>query len=410
MRIPRREFIKVSLGASASLSFGAALPDFLTRVAAAAPSARGRENRVLVVLQLSGGNDGLNTVVPYEDDAYHRQRPTLRLTPKQVLKLDSVVGLHPEMTAFLRLYEEGRLSIVQGVGCPKASRDHPAAMRDWHSAWQPDAETGWLGHAVDQFRDNSAPPIIPGAFVGSIKAPFGVHAARAQVPSFRPAEAFAIDPAPLLALAQIQRENQSPLLASVQDATCEACAAGRRLQAVLSRSGAGPEYPHYPLAQTLECIAQLIRAELGIRIFFAELGGGGIGGFDTHAGQALNHGALLRELAESVAAFVNDLHHDKLLDSVLLMTFSEFGRTLAENGRHGTNHGVAAPVFLVGSRVKGGLVGAHPSLTDLDVDAPKAHTNPRRLYATVLENWLGLESAALLGPGWTPMPGVVGSG
>jgi uncharacterized protein (DUF1501 family) len=407
MRIPRRDFLRTSLGASASLALGAGLPDFLSNVALAAPARPGTEKRILVVLQLSGGNDGLNTVVPYEDDTYHRNRPTLRLTSRQVHKLGSGVGLHPDMTAFLRLYQEERLSIVQGVGCAKASRDHPGAMRDWHTAWLPDAETGWLGHAVDQFRDASPSVDMPGGFVGSIKAPFGIHAARAQVPSFHPTEAAAFDPAPVLALAQIRRENRSPLLDSLQRATCGACAAGQRLQSVLARPVAGAEYPRFPLAQTLKFIAQLIRADLGVRAFFAELGGGGIGGFDTHAGQAQNHGALLRELAESVAAFMDDLQRDQLLDSVLLMTFSEFGRTLAENGRHGTGHGAAAPVFLAGGRLKGGLIGAHPSLTDLDVDAPKSHTDPRRLYAAVLENWLGLESSAILGPGWTAVPGLL---
>jgi uncharacterized protein (DUF1501 family) len=403
----RRDFLKASLGTSASLAFGAALPDFLARIAAAAPARSGAEKRALVVLQLSGGNDGLNTVVPYEDDAYHRSRPTLRLTPQQVHKLDSQVGLHPEMTAFLRLYQEGRLSVVQGVGCPKASRDHPNAMRDWHTAWLPDVETGWLGQAVDQFRNASSSKDIPGAFVGPIKAPFSMRAARAQIPSFRPTDPLAFDSAPLLALAQLPRGNPSPLLDSLQRTTCAACAANHRLQSLLTGPGSGVQYPQFPLAQTLKLIAQLIRAELGIRVFFAELGGGGIGGFDTHAGQALNHGALLRELADSVVAFVDDLQHDQLFDSVLLMTFSEFGRTLVENGRHGTNHGAAAPVFLAGGQLTGGVIGAHPSLTDLDVDAPKAHTDPRRLYAAVLENWLGLESSAILGPGWSPLVGLL---
>jgi uncharacterized protein (DUF1501 family) len=146
---------------------------------------------------------------------------------------------------------------------------------------------------------------------------------------------------------------------------------------------------------------------LGIRIYFVELGGGGIGGFDTHANQAANHGALLRELAESTSAFVDDLNHDRLLDSVLVMTFSEFGRTLAESGRRGTNHGAAAPMFMIGSRVKGGLWGAHPSLTDLDVDSPKFHTDFRRVYATVLERWLNLKSEKILPPGFAPLDGVL---
>jgi len=161
------------------------------------------------------------------------------------------------------------------------------------------------------------------------------------------------------------------------------------------------------LGQNLATVAQLIRADLGIRIYFVELGGGGIGGFDTHANQAANHGSLLRELAESTSAFIEDLNHDRLLDSVLVMTFSEFGRTLTESGRHGTNHGAAAPMFMIGGRVKGGLWGAHPSLTDLEEDAPKFHTDFRRVYATVLERWLNLNSEKILPPGFTPLDGVL---
>ncbi len=128
-----------------------------------------------------------------------------------------------------------------------------------------------------------------------------------------------------------------------------------------------------------------------------ELGGGGIGGFDNHANQLGNHCALLEQLAESVAAFVHDLKRDRLLDRVLVMTFSEFGRTLKENGRRGTGHGAAAPVFMAGGRVKGGLIGPHPSLTDLENGSPRFHTDFRQVYATVLDRWLGYDSQAILG-------------
>jgi len=153
----------------------------------------------------------------------------------------------------------------------------------------------------------------------------------------------------------------------------------------------------------LKIVSQLIRAELGVRIFSTELGGEGPGGFDNHANQRDNHGALLYQLAESVAAFVDDLKRDKLLDRVLLMTFSEFGRTVAENGRHGTGHGSAAPMFLVGGRLQGGLVGAHPNLTELENGGQKFHTDFRRVYATVLDRWLGLDSAAVLGEKFAPL-------
>jgi uncharacterized protein (DUF1501 family) len=170
----------------------------------------------------------------------------------------------------------------------------------------------------------------------------------------------------------------------------------RRVSNVLKAARSQP-YPTYGLAQSLRTVAQLIRADLGIRIFLTEQGGVSPGGFDNHSNQAGNHAVVLRELSDSMAAFCDDMARDKLLDRVLLMTYSEFGRTLSENGRHGTGHGAAAPVFLAGGRAKAGLVGAHPSLTDLDNDAPKPHTDFRAVYATLLDRWLGLQSEPVLG-------------
>ena len=454
--LTRREFVKASLGASTLLAFSATVPGFLSRTVRAATQSR-RRDTVLVVLQLSGGNDGLNTVVPYEDPAYHRSRPTLCLTAERVHPITSGLGLHPEMSAFLRLYREGRLSIVQGVGYPHSKRDHEEAMRDWHTAKPTEeaggrsretdeiAQSGWLGRAINGVYETKAGADLPGAFVGPIKAPFSLQTERAVVPSVRSLDQWAVaaEPNPgalgqsgrsadilvredhppgladrnvrapaaaweasLTRMARFSRAGAvNPLLEFAQQVTLEACAASQRLQAVV-RNGSGT-YPQLPLAQTLKTVAQLIRAELGIRIYCAELGGGGIGGFDTHAGQAANHGALLRELSESVAAFLDDLRRDGLLDSVLLMTFSEFGRTLAENGRRGTGHGAAAPLFLAGGGLEGGVVGAHPSLTDLDGDAPKFHTDFRRVYATVLDRWLGLNSEAILGEQFKPLEQVV---
>jgi uncharacterized protein (DUF1501 family) len=182
--------------------------------------------------------------------------------------------------------------------------------------------------------------------------------------------------------------------------------ASRRIESLVrapSASAAG-EYPSFQLAGTLRTVAQLIRADLGIRIFCTELGGQNPGGFDNHAGQRDNHASLLRQLSESVAAFLDDLRRQKLLDRVVLMTFSEFGRTVAENGRRGTDHGAAAPMFLAGGKVRAGLVGGHPSLTDLDNAGLRFHTDFRRVYATLLDRWLGWESQAILGRQYEPLP------
>ncbi len=403
MSCTRRDFLKTTLEASALMSFTSAAPSALVR-AATAGSARGDDrDTVLVVVQLSGGNDGLNTVVPYADDEYARNRPTLRLPPRDMHRIDSYLGFHPRMAAFSRLYKEGHLSILHGVGYPDSNRDHDRAMRDWHTAEpdKPNCQTGWLGRAADGIwhKDQKDTPAV---FVGPIAQPFGLRAERAIVPSVQSPEDLMLDPKP-----GSFRQNGAPgkddkLLRFVRDSTARAQANSRKIEAA-AKATAGAKYPAFRLAGTLRTVAQLIRADVGIRIFFTELGGGGIGGFDNHANQLGNHCALLHHLSESLAAFVDNLEKDRLLDKVLLMTISEFGRTVKENGRRGTGHGVSAPIFMAGGKLKGGRIGSHPSLTDLDGGAMKFHTDFRRVYATVLDKWLGFESAAVLGRQYKPL-------
>jgi uncharacterized protein (DUF1501 family) len=199
------------------------------------------------------------------------------------------------------------------------------------------------------------------------------------------------------------RETDAPLLRFLRRSTLDAHAKSERIEAATRATANAADYPVCGLAGDLCTVARLIRADVGIRIFFTEIGGGGIGGFDNHANQLGNHCALLGQLAESVGAFIDDLRRDKRMDQVLVMTFSEFGRTLKENGRRGTDHGAAGPVFLAGGRLKGGLVGSHPSLTDLDNDALKFHTDFRQVYATVLDRWLGLDSKVVLDRPFEPL-------
>jgi len=412
MSYTRRDFLKTALGASTLLSFTQAAPSFLVRAATAATH-RDDRGTILVVVQLSGGNDGLNTVVPYGYDEYARNRPTLALPPGELHKIDSLLGFHPRMAGFMRLYEAGYLSIVQGVGSPNSDRSHDGAMRIWHTADpdQPDRQTGWLGRAADSVWHANRTD-VPAVFVGPITQPFALNAENVVVPSIRSPDDLTADQIPGHANGQYlwkrtaelaRSDHGNPLSPFVQRCTLDACAAARRVETVAKTAASTSQYPPFQLAGTLRTVAQLIRADVGIRVFFTELGGGGIGGFDNHANQLGNHCSLLHHLSESLAAFVDDLERDKLLDRVLVMTFSEFGRTVKENGRRGTGHGAAAPVFVAGGRLKGGLVGSHPSLTDLDDDAPKLHTDFRRVYATVLDQWLGFESRIVLGRQFQPL-------
>jgi uncharacterized protein (DUF1501 family) len=439
----RREFLKTSLGATALVSCGPLVPTLLSRSALAASAAGDAAGTVLVVVQLTGGNDGLNTVVPYGDDLYHRNRPTLRAVADGVHKIDSLLGFHPRMGAFMRLYQQGHLSVVQGVGYPNPDGDHAASMRNWQTGkpHQSHCQTGWLGRMADLLYDESDAD-VPAVFVGQIQQPFTLNAQSVVIPSigslgqwtlrtmpgaasgrgqpFAPIQKTA-PLAPLAGrgvggegasdrlLADAARRggggDPNALLSFVRRRKVAARQSSRRIEAVAQgpTSGKTALYPRFELAQTLRTVAQLIRADLGTRVFYAAPGGGGFGGFDNHANQLGNHCSRLEELSESVGAFMDDLQRDHLLDRVLLMTFSEFGRTVAENGRRGTDHGSAAPMFLVGGKVKGGLVGPHPNLTDLEMSGQKHHTDFRRVYAAVLDRWLGCDSQAVLGERFEPL-------
>lgn len=252
---------------------------------------------------------------------------------------------------------------------------------------------------------------MPGAFVGQINPPFTLNAARSVVPTIRSLETAALHGPPssgpadrrrLVEAAAVPRDPaDSPLLDFVQRSTLSAYRDSGQIEAAAGTTSA--EYAPFELARMLRIVAQLIRADVGLRIVSTELGGEEPGGFDNHAGQAENHAALLHQFSESVAAFLRDLERDNLLDRVLLMTFSEFGRTVRENGRRGTDHGSAAPLFLTGGGLRGGLIGPHPNLIDLENGGQKYHTDFRRVYATVLDRWLGFDSPSILGGRFEPL-------
>lgn len=398
MTIHRRSFLKATAGCPALLCLAPYAPSVLVRTALASVERSSDRSTVLVIVQLTGGNDGLNTVVPVSDDQYGRNRHTLRLTAREVLKIDDDLGFHPALTGMSRLYNEGRLSVVQGVGYEANNRDHDAAMRDWYTARPSDAtcDTGWLGRAIDAV-DDSQRSRNPGVFVGPIPKPLAMTARRSVVPHVRSLNQWPLASAELPAKSgEAPSGEEPPLLQHLRRTAVAAHWSRRQIDQALRSVGDRRQYPNASLGAQLKIVSDLVRADFGIRIFLTKLGGGGIGGFDNHANQRDNHAALLRQLSEAVTAFVDDLDDAGLADRVALMTFSEFGRTLQENGRRGTDHGNAAPIFLAGGRLQGGLHGAHPDLTDLEGDSPKPHTDFRQVYATVLDQWLGIDSHPIL--------------
>jgi uncharacterized protein (DUF1501 family) len=405
MHASRRRFLKTTLGTSALVSMGLHVPAFLARSAAAAGAAKSRD-RVLVVVQLSGGNDGLNTVIPYADDAYARNRIVLRIPPDQVLKVDEYVGLHPQLTGFARLIEERRLAIVQGVGYPNPDRSHFRSMDIWHSA-QPEIsqpQDGWLGRSLAQL-DAEVGGDVPALHLGPQELPLALVSQERPVPSVESLENFqirtaggALTTAALSQLASAPRPA-NPLLSFVQRSTLTAYASSQQVRQALKDERSATSYPGFGLARKLQSIAHLIDADLATRIYYVSLDG-----FDTHANQAQAHAGLLNELSSSLAAFTDDLAQRGHLERVVVMTFSEFGRRVKENASQGTDHGAAAPMFLLGAGIKAGVIGEHPSLTNLDEGDLKHHTDFRRVYATLLQRWLACNSRSVLGSAFEPLP------
>src|SRR5262245_29601909 len=397
MYLSRRKFLATLTGGSAVISLGGQVPAFLAQ-AAAAETAGGKDT-ILVVVQLTGGNDGLNTVVPYNHDAYRKARPKLAIAAGDVLKIDDALGLHPSATGLSELLQAGKLAIVQGVGYPDPNRSHFESMDVWHTCHRKGGNprtTGWLGRFLDAAQRSTAVD-ASAIHIGFEKQPLALAAEKVRVPSFASPESFRLQDggSPQLrdaihSLTRRDQEQPDPLLGFLQSSTTSALATSDRLAEALRDYQTPVAYPTSALATRLKTVAQLIDADLKTRIYYVELDG-----FDTHSQQAAAHGALLQQLGGAVRAFVEDVAHHGHGDRTLVMSFSEFGRRVAENASEGTDHGAAAPMFLAGSRVQVGLVGKHPSLDDLDDGDLKFHTDFRQVYATLLEQWLGWSSTKI---------------
>jgi uncharacterized protein (DUF1501 family) len=424
----RRKFLRTSmLGVAATWT----LPVFLEKTFfaldamaanAVTQTATGKDGTILVVLQLAGGNDGLNTVVPYAEDAYHRARPQLGLPNEQILTIDHHVGLNPKLAGLKSLYEEGHLAIVQGVGYPNPNRSHFRATEIWQTASDADRnEThGWLGRYFDNCCSGADPTIgvaigeeMPQAFAA--KNPTGITFSRPEQFRWRPSERNsghmsteeiffrqlngfdeentpdATDGASIGTLPGTSKSDLSTL-DFLQRTALDAQLSSDKILAIARKYKSTIPYPQGQLAASLNVIARMIAGGLTTRVYYASQGG-----FDTHAGQFSTHGRLMTELNDTIAAFVADLKQQGNFERVLLITFSEFGRRVAENANGGTDHGTAAPMFVLGGRVKPGLFGKYPSLTDLDHGDLKFNTDFRSVYGTVLDSWLNTPSQIVLG-------------
>jgi uncharacterized protein (DUF1501 family) len=416
MNPTRREFLRLGLGTSTLLACGATVPAFLANSAnalAAAPPGPGAQRRILVVLQLDGGNDGLNTVVPFTDEHYRKARPRLNLPTAQLHRINDRIGLHQSLAGLSNLYQNKKLAIVQSVGYPNPNRSHFESMAIWHTARiGPRADTpGWLARCLDQ-RFNGGGGDSPALHISEALLPQALYGSQRHVPSLASLEQFrrrlgmpegAAAREQRTALDQIgsqQRGTPGSLLQFVERSTVITYASSARLEGVMNKGPGGGTYPEfYGLARRLKVIAQLIKAGLQTSIYYTQ-----IGGFDTHANQLGTHANLLREVGDSLKAFVDDMTKSGDASRVLVLVFSEFGRRLRENASAGTDHGTAAPVFLVGPGVRAGVHGPYPNLQDLVDGDPRHAVDFRSVYAAVLDQWLACPNATVLGKGFTALP------
>ena len=416
MPFTRRDFMKRG---SLLLAMGVTAPTFLTQTAqvmAAQDEAcmTGPHNkRSLVVVQLGGGNDTLNTVVPYGDPDYYKVRPTLAIPQAQVLPLSDKVGFNPNFAPLKALYDGGHLAVVQGVGYPNPNRSHFRSTDIWTSA-RPDIvePTGWLGRYLDNTCSGEDVPLKGVDVADTVSRLFWTG--QSTVPAISSIEDF-----DFLTDSRFpnDRDNQLDTFKAlntgttgstyndfVRKAALEAIETADQLKRVAGSYQSTAQYPANAFSRGLQTIAKLIAADLGTKVFHLTLGG-----FDTHAGQARTHDALLKTVADGVQAFLRDLEGLGKLDDVMVMTFSEFGRRVIENGSQGTDHGAGSSLYLAGGGVQAGLFGQHPSLTDLDNGDLKHNIDFRSVYGTILQDWLGTPASAIIGGGSFPRLGFVRS-
>lgn len=393
MFLSRRQFLEVAGGA---LALSTMSPMWL-RLGAAGAEPAPAAGRKLLVLLMEGGNDGLNTVVPYGQSAYFEKRKTIAYKPEQILRLpDSTeVGLAPELAKLAKLYEARKVGIVQGVGYDDPNLSHFASMDIWQTGRpKHDVATGWLGRYLD--RSPAGASVIRAVAIGNRlpTALVGAEQSGVAVPSFNGFTFFDgsdADPA-----SEPYRLHEAFLQfgeASLPDPPAQALLASQRhtVQAVRAiQKFADPKSkPPATLADQVSMAVKLLSSDLGVEIAFVSLGG-----FDNHAAQNSQHPKLLAQVDDAIERFMSDVAATGKAGDYLLMTFSEFGRRVEEDGSTGTDHGTAAPLFVVGDAVAGGLYGEQPSLTALDKNENLIRAvDYREVYSTVLDRWLGQVSA-----------------
>jgi len=401
----RREFMKVSSTVIGLLAFGQFAPEFLVKSAMASTPLPEKDKSILVVVQLAGGNDGLNTLIPYEDANYYKLRPKIGIKKENSLVISDTHSLNSSMGKMNELFKEGKMGIIQNVGYPNPNRSHFRSTEIWETAVDSDrtASTGWVG----RFLDNQCSGVPSDS-----TDPLAIHMTNNTPQSFggkKPHSTFGFvnrinrrdndDTRNLLEASYGKMKGEDGNDTFLKQTLMNTLVTERKVQQKLDAYKPSHKYPNSNLASSLKNVAALIHAGLPTRVYFVSLGG-----FDTHSNQLNNHGNLLGQLSDALHAFQKDLEGHKLDKQVTTMTFSEFGRRPSENDSAGTDHGTAAPLFVVGSNVKGGMYGSAPSLNLKKNQDVEFSTDFRQIYATMIDKWMGCSSKEVLGKNYSTLP------
>lgn len=390
MLISRRKFLQSGTLATGTL----VLPKFLK--AFESPVYLSGGNKVLVVLQLSGGNDGLNTIIPVNNDIYYRERPRLSIAKDETLSLHSEAGLHPSLTHLKTLFDEGNLAILNNVGYPNPDRSHFRSMDIWQTASNSDEylNSGWLGRYLDaQCTGCSKPTLV--LEMDDMMSP-ALNGEQMKGFAFRdPKRLYETSQDPFykeILQSELRQPSDDPssYLYKVMAETISGA------DYIFQQSKSRPSltiYPDTEIGKNLKTIASLISSDINTRVYYVSLGS-----FDTHAGQQFKQEKLFKELNEAIKPFTDDLKLNHRFEDVLVMSFSEFGRRVSENGSGGTDHGTANNMFLISGGLKNkGMLNAMPDLSNLTNGDLNQELDFKRVYATVLNKWLQADDFKILG-------------
>jgi len=395
MKLDRRTFLSAG-GSLLAATLGA--PQVHAGLSLFGGGGKQFEGRTLVLIQLAGGNDGLSTIVPYDDSDYANARTTTRHKKSELLVIDKRRGMNGQLVGLKSLYDAGQLAIIEGVGYPDGVRSHFKSFDVWHTASTEGRAVGegWIPRLVrEAFPDDQAPERT--VHIGK-RVPYSLHAADSAPIAFEVPESYRWFGAEPGTVAGDVEPSGNPALDRLRGVQADASASSKRIRDAARRYKTAADYPNSEFGRALRVAAALIDARIGGRVISIE-----VAGFDTHKAQRNTHDNLMRVIDQGLSTFAADLRGRTAGDETLVVVFSEFGRRVAENGSRGTDHGRAGPMFALGTPVKGGLYGKAPRLDRLESGDLAFTTDFRRSYATVCERWFGADTKTVLGANYEPL-------